>query len=106
MQIIRAGAGDLVVFSPRERSVVGLLIRGDQNKEIAWKLGISKNTVRLHLAHVLAGLGLHNRAELCAWVLSHPLALAGFAVSRQRHPEGCACGSPYCSALQLIDRAA
>lgn len=106
MQKLKSASGDLVILSPRERSVVRLVIRGDQNKEIAYTLGIAQSTVTAHISILMQGLGIHNRTGLCAWALSHPLALAGFAVTRQTHPEGCKCGSPYCSALSLIDRAA
>ena len=105
MQRIRARSGDLVVLSPRERAVLGRLIRGRENKEIGYELQISPHTVGIHLGHLMEGLRLHNRVELCAWALSHPLALAGYVVSRPLHPDGCRCGSPYCCALHLIERA-
>jgi DNA-binding CsgD family transcriptional regulator len=106
MQLIPGPSGELVLLSPRERSLVRLVVRGSQNKEIAYRLRISKNTVRNHLSRLTGGLGLHSRVDLIAWVLSRPLALAGYAVSRSTHPEGCLCGSPYCSAFSLVDRAA
>lgn len=102
----QAPDGELVKLSPRECSIARLAVRGLANKEIAALLQISLQTVKNRLARLYDGLGVTSRTELFAWVLTHPLSLAGFAVSRANHPPGCACGSPYCSAFSLIDRAA
>lgn len=106
MRHTKSEAGRLVELGRQERAVLRQLLPGRENKEIAHALGISEGTVKVYLTHVAAGLNLHTRGELVAWALSHPLALAGYAVSRDPHPDGCACGSPYCSALRLIDEAA
>ncbi|CAM4490318.1 LuxR C-terminal-related transcriptional regulator [Nocardia ninae] len=51
-------------LTPTERSVVDLAVSGMSNPEIATRLFISRGTVKTHLAHVYAKLGVANRTEL------------------------------------------
>ncbi|MFD6155809.1 LuxR C-terminal-related transcriptional regulator [Nocardia sp. NPDC060256] len=51
-------------LTPMERSVVDLAVDGLSNPEIAARLFISRGTVKTHLAHVYAKLGIANRTEL------------------------------------------
>jgi DNA-binding NarL/FixJ family response regulator len=48
--------------SPRELEVLRLVARGAANKEIARTLLISETTVKTHLKHVFAKLGVESRA--------------------------------------------
>lgn len=59
----RAGSG-WASLTPAERSVVDLAVRGLSNPEIAAELYIGRGTVKTHLAHVYAKLGVANRTEL------------------------------------------
>ncbi|SDG87562.1 helix-turn-helix transcriptional regulator [Microbacterium pygmaeum] len=56
---------------PREAEVLGLLIAGQRNREIAANLGISENTVKFHVAKIFRKLGVSGRAEATAVVLAH-----------------------------------
>jgi len=49
-------------LSQREREVLTLVARGSTNKEAAKKLFISEATVKTHLIHVYAKLGVNDRA--------------------------------------------
>jgi DNA-binding CsgD family transcriptional regulator len=48
----------------RSREVAELLIQGKQNKWIAWKLGISRHTIKYHVRRVYSLLGVSSRLEL------------------------------------------
>jgi DNA-binding NarL/FixJ family response regulator len=47
-----------------KRSVVELAVSGLSNPDIAARLFMSRGTVKTHLAHVYAKLGVANRTEL------------------------------------------
>ena len=53
-------------LSAREREVLALVARGTSNKEIARELFISEATVKTHLTHVYAKLGVNDRAAAVA----------------------------------------
>ena len=51
---------------PREAQVLSLVAQGWSNEEIAGRLGIGLETVKTHVASVLAALGARNRAHAAA----------------------------------------
>jgi DNA-binding CsgD family transcriptional regulator len=61
-----ASASPLAGLNPRELDVLGHLVRGRRNREIAAALGISENTVKFHVANVLSKLGAASRGEAAA----------------------------------------
>jgi NarL family two-component system response regulator LiaR len=50
-------------LTPREREVLVLLGRGFPNKQIAHELQLSEKTVKTHVGHVLAKLGVTDRTQ-------------------------------------------
>ena len=50
-------------LTPREREVLALIGRGYANKRIALELGIAEKTVKTHVGHVLAKLGVADRTQ-------------------------------------------
>jgi DNA-binding NarL/FixJ family response regulator len=53
-------------LTERELEVLQLVTAGLRNKEIAARLGISENTVKFHLRHILDKLHAQSRAEVAA----------------------------------------
>jgi len=63
------GDGRLDVLTPRERDVLRLLTEGLDGAAIADQLFLSPATVRNHIQHILAKLGVHSRVEAVALAL-------------------------------------
>ena len=59
----RRGAAPLDQLTDREREVLALIAQGRANKRIALELGISEKTVKNHVGHVLAKLGVTDRTQ-------------------------------------------
>jgi NarL family two-component system response regulator LiaR len=62
-------------LTPREREVLELIGRGFPNKRIAAQLNVSEKTVKTHVGHVLAKLGVADRTQ--AAVLAVQAGLVG-----------------------------
>lgn len=61
-----------VTFSPltsREMKILELIVDGLSNKEIAFKLGISQQTVKNHVTSILAKLNLSDRTQAAIYAL-------------------------------------
>ena len=53
-------------ISPRQQEVLRFLVRGYSNKQIANELALGEGTVKIHVAGILRGLGVSNRAGAAA----------------------------------------
>jgi two-component system response regulator NreC len=54
----------LELLTPREQEVLGLLVRGYTNRQVAEELCISTRTVEGHRANIMSKLEFRNRAEM------------------------------------------
>ena len=50
-------------LTPRQHEVLELLVQGKSNREIAEAMGLSENTVKVHLAAIYRVLGVSSRTE-------------------------------------------
>jgi len=67
------GAEDAFALSARELEVARLVADGLSNPAIASALFVSVATVKTHVSHILAKLGLDSRTQLARWVAGHDL---------------------------------
>lgn len=56
-------------LTERERVVLALLVEGLNNTEIAHRLGVSPSTIKSHVSHLLAKLGVTSRTEAATLAL-------------------------------------
>jgi two-component system, NarL family, nitrate/nitrite response regulator NarL len=61
-------------LTPREREVLGFVVAGWTNKEIAGKFTVSEETVKHHLTRIFDKVGASNRLELAVKATSSGLA--------------------------------
>jgi NarL family two-component system response regulator LiaR len=53
-------------LTQRERAVLALMVEGLNNREIAARIFVSPSTVKSHVSHILAKLGVLSRTEAAA----------------------------------------
>ena len=61
------------VLTPRELQVLQLICDGKSNREIAYALELSVNTVAVHRANIMNALGIHKTAELVVYAIRNGL---------------------------------
>lgn len=62
---------DQVRLTDRELQVLRSAAEGKPNKIIAEELRLSQHTIKLHMHHLMAKLGVHNRTEAAIWFFDH-----------------------------------
>lgn len=60
-----------VPLSPREMEILRYVTRGMSNKEIAFSLGISHQTVKNHMTSILRKLAVEDRTQAAVYALRH-----------------------------------
>lgn len=58
-------------LTDRERDVIGCIVQGMSNKQIASELAISTTTVRTHVSNILRKLNLENRTQIALYARDH-----------------------------------
>jgi two-component system response regulator DevR len=62
----REGQAQLESLTPREKQILGMMTRGNDNRTVAERLQISYATVRTHVRSILAKLGARSQLEAVA----------------------------------------
>jgi two-component system nitrate/nitrite response regulator NarL len=58
-------------LSPREQEILQALVTGASNKVIAYKLGITEATVKVHLKTLLRKIDVNNRTQAAIWAMNN-----------------------------------
>jgi DNA-binding NarL/FixJ family response regulator len=64
-------SGAALELTPRQQEVLELLVQGKSNRDIAHALGLSANTVKVHLVTIYRVLGVSSRTEALLAGLQH-----------------------------------
>ncbi len=62
-------------LTPRELEVVGCIVEGCSNRDIAKQFTISEETVKRHLSNIFDKTGVSTRLELALFAIAHQLVL-------------------------------
>ena len=76
-------------LSERELEILGLVVTGATNQQIAQRLIISVNTVKAHLRNIFGKLGVESRTEATLYAIQHNLVRVG-QPEAQPQPEAAA----------------
>ncbi len=60
-------------LTPRELEVVGCIIKGLSNRDIAQKFELSEETIKRHLSNIFEKTGVSTRLELALFAIQHQL---------------------------------
>ena len=69
-------------LTERETDVLRLLAQGMSNQEIAQALGVGEQTVKSHVSHILAKLGVPSRTQAALYAIRAGLAFADSTARR------------------------
>ncbi|WP_026931861.1 response regulator [Glycomyces tenuis] len=65
------GASAAPELTPRESQVLGLIARGQTNRQIARALGVSEKTVKTHVTNLLRRINVADRTQAALWAVRH-----------------------------------
>lgn len=76
--VLNIGLAQSIEFTPREMEVLREIVNGSTYKEISEVLGMSENTLKTHIKHLLSKSGYKSTLKLAVDVVNKKLVLPGF----------------------------
>ena len=73
-------------LTPRERQMIGLLVQGLSNKEVAWAMGIALGTVKVYMSRLFPKVGVADRFDLALLALKNLPGRSVIDDARTREP--------------------
>ena len=61
-------------LTPTERKVLAMIVEGKANKEIAYKLDVSENTIKTHVKNIFGKLGVSDRTSAATTAIKRGFA--------------------------------
>ena len=71
-----ARTAEICDLTPREREVLGFISHGLADTDIAQKLGLTRSTVRNHVATLYSKIGVHSRSSAIIWARERGINMA------------------------------
>ena len=62
-------------LTPREISILQLIVAGYSNKKIAVKFNLAEKTVEFHLTHIYLKIGVRSRLMAGLWAVQHGMEI-------------------------------
>ena len=75
--VSRSASPELARLTAREVEVLQMMARGMSNAEIATELFVSETTIKTHVAHVLAKIGVRDRVQAVVYAYESGVVLPG-----------------------------
>lgn len=69
---VAGNANGARTLSPREKSILKLVMGGESNKQIARTLDITESTVKVHIKTILRKIDVKNRTQAAIWATAEP----------------------------------
>ncbi|MGC3970835.1 MAG: LuxR C-terminal-related transcriptional regulator [Pirellulales bacterium] len=73
MKAVKPGVGEHAPLTKREKEILIILATGATNREISEQLGISAETVKEHIQHMLRKIGVTDRTQAAVWAARNGL---------------------------------
>lgn len=66
---------NIVKITKREKQVLSLILKGQNNYNIANQLGISERTIEAHKRNIYMKIGVHSISQLTLWAINNKLII-------------------------------
>lgn len=76
----------LIAPSPRQKEVLDLLSRGENNRQIAKALYIEESTVKEHIRQLRAKTGMRSRVRLAVWAVRNNCSSLAIDIDEDLEP--------------------